>query len=101
SVTESANASEFEGIVVEMIPQDRPDRWTLANLAKLRKKPILIEGGLFYDNLHVANGDASHPLNGQPKRFSLWEIHPITSVKVCTKAANQCDPTRPSDWKVF
>jgi hypothetical protein len=64
---------------------------------------LLIEGGLFYDNLHVANGDASNPVTGgQPKRFSLWEIHPVTSVKVCKKTkVSQCDPDRTSDWNDF
>jgi hypothetical protein len=100
-VSESKNASEFEAIVVEMIPQDRPAKWTSTNVRKLRGKLLLIEGGLFYDNLHFANGDSANPLSGQPKRFSLWEIHPVVSVKVCKKADNQCDPDRDSDWKAF
>ena len=81
SVTEAKNGSEFEGIVVEMMPQDRPANWTSSKLETLRGKVLLIEGGLFYDNLHFANGDARNPMKGQPKRFSLWEIHPVTSVK--------------------
>jgi len=101
SVSESKNASEFEGIVVEMIPQDRPAKWTSTNVGKLRGKLLLIEGGLFYDNLHFANGDADNPLSGQPKRFALWEIHPVVSVKVCKNADNQCDPDSASDWKDF
>ena len=103
SVTETKNGSEFEGIVVEMIPQDRPENWTSQEIKKLRGKVLLIEGGLFYDNLHVANGDASNPVpGGQPKRFSLWEIHPVTSVKVCKKPkVSQCDPERASDWNEF
>ena len=101
SVSESKNASEFEGIVVEMIPQGRPTKWTSTNVRKLRGKLLLIEGGLFYDNLHFANGDAADPVPSQPKRFSLWEIHPVVSVKVCKNADNQCDPDRVSDWKDF
>jgi hypothetical protein len=102
SVAERKNASEFEGIVVEMIPQDRPAKWASNQVEKLRGKVLLIEGGLLYDNLHFANGDASNPLAGQPKRFSLWEIHPIISVKACKKATvSQCDPDRASDWKEF
>jgi hypothetical protein len=102
SVTERKNGSEFDGIVVEMIPQDRPDNWTSNRVEKLRGKVLLIEGGLLYDNFHFANGDANNPLRGQPKRFSLWEIHPITSVKVCENSAvGQCDPDRTSDWKDF
>jgi hypothetical protein len=102
SVTEEKNGSEFEGIVVEMIPQDRPAKWTSKNVNKLRGKVLLIEGGLFYDNLHFANEDARNPIAGQPKRFSLWEIHPVTSVKVCKKTrVTQCDPDRVSDWTDF
>jgi hypothetical protein len=102
SVTERKSGSEFDGVVVEMIPQDRPGKWTSGNIEGLRGKVLLIEGGLFYDNLHFANGDENNPLSGQPKRFSLWEIHPITSVKVCKKTTmSQCDPDRGSDWKTF
>jgi hypothetical protein len=102
SVTEKRNGSEFDGIVVEMIPQDRPDNWTSANLEALRGKVLLIEGALLYDNMHFVNADENNPLGGQPKRFSLWEIHPITSLKLCKKTAvGQCDPDRASDWKDF
>jgi hypothetical protein len=102
SVAETKNASEFEGIVVEMIPQHRPANWTSNNVDTLHEKVLLIEGGLFYDNLHFTNGDARNPLAGQPKRFSLWEIHPVTSVKVCKKmTVSQCNPDQASDWKAF
>ena len=101
-VTETKNGSEFEAIVVEMIPQGRPANLTSNEVETLRGQVLLIEGGLFYDNLHFANGDASNPIAGQPKRFSLWEIHPVTSVKVCQKATiSQCDPGRASDWNEF
>ena len=102
SVTEAKDGSEFEGIVVEMIPQDRPANWTSNNLKELRGKVLLFEGGLFYDNMHFVNGDEDNPLQGQPKRFSPWEIHPVTSLKVCKKSTvSQCDPDRASDWKSF
>jgi hypothetical protein len=101
SVAESQDTSDFEGIVVEMIPQNRPTKWTVANVSKLRGKLLLIEGGLFYDNHHFVNGDATEPVPRQPPRFSLWEIHPVVSVKVCKKADNQCDPDRASDWEAF
>ena len=101
-MTEAKNGSEFDAIVVEMIPQDRPANWTSDNVATLRGKVLLIEGGLFYDNLHFVNSDPSNPVHNQPKRFSLWEIHPITSVKVCrNETADQCDPSRDSDWTAF
>jgi len=101
-VTETKNGSEFQSIVVEMIPQDRPDNWTSSQVAKLRGKVLLIEGALFYDNLHFTNADENNPLRGQPKRFSLWEIHPVTSLKICKKpTVTQCNPDRDADWKEF
>ena len=90
----------FQGIVVEMIPQNRPANWNLANLTQVESgnQLVMVTGGLFYDNLHKVNGDSSNPLRGQPARFSLFEIHPITQFVVCTKSDNSCDPTQTSDW---
>jgi hypothetical protein len=93
--------TEFQGIVVEMVPQDRPDGWTVAKLvaAKQRRLLVMAVGGLFYDNMHVVNSDASDPLSGQPKRFSLWEVHPITRFFVCERANNACSPNNLSQWR--
>jgi hypothetical protein len=92
--------SDFQGIVVEMIPQNRPAEWNIANLTQVENNQqlVMISGGLFYDNLHHVNSDASHPKGGQPHRFSLFEVHPITQFMVCTKQDNSCDPTQPGDW---
>jgi len=56
-----------------MILRDRPDNWTSANLEARRRKVLLIEGALLYDNMHFVNADENNPLGGQPKRISLWE----------------------------
>ncbi|HET7440530.1 MAG TPA: SH3 domain-containing protein [Terriglobales bacterium] len=94
------NNSDFQGIVVEMIPQNRPAAWNLGNLtqAESNQQLVMVTGGLFYDNLHKVNADPSNPERGQPHRFALWEIHPITQFMVCTKADNTCDPTQAGDW---
>lgn len=92
--------SDFQGIVVEMIPQNRPAAWNLGNLTQVENNQQLVmaTGGLFYDNLHKVNGDPNNPQSGQPHRFALWEIHPITQFAVCTKADNTCDPAQAGDW---
>ena len=92
--------TEFQGVVVEMIPHDRPAGWTIERLkkAKQQKRKVMAVGNLFYDNDHVVNSDPSDPLSGQPKRFSLWEIHPITKFFVCLKANNACATTHQSQW---
>jgi len=92
--------SDFQGIVVEMIPQNRLDGWTLANLTQTEsgQQLVLVTGALFYDNLHKVNGDPNNPERGQPHRFSLWEIHPVTAFLVCQKLDNSCDPAQAGDW---
>ena len=103
SFVEAAGHTEFDGVVVEMTPQTRPAGWTLGKLDKLRaqKRMVMVTGGLFYDNLHAVNADQSNPMSGQPARFSLWEIHPITEFMVCAKAGNSCDPDTAGDWKTL
>lgn len=88
---------EFQGIVVEMIPQDRPAEWGVSRLNKARNqgKLVLAVGQLFYDNEHWVNKNPRKNKGGQPKRFSLWEVHPVTEFYVCNRGDNQCDPDRP------
>jgi hypothetical protein len=93
------HATEFDGFVAEMIPQlPRPAGWDVATLNRLHtaQTQVLVAGGLTYDNEHVVNGDPLHPKSGQPKRISLWEIHPIIAFYVC--AAGTCDTARTEQW---
>jgi len=103
SLVERAGQDEFDGIVVEMIPQERPAGWTLTKLKSLKQQGrlVMVIGGLFYDNAHVVNADRDNPLERQPKRFSLWEIHRITRFFSCKHANNNCSPGNASDWKAL
>ncbi len=94
------NNSDFQGIVVEMIPQNRPPEWNLSNLTQVESNQqlVMVTGGLFYDNIHHVNGDPNNPKGGQPHRYSLWEVHNLTQFLVCTKSDNSCDPAAPGDW---
>lgn len=100
SLVEAKQGTEFEGIVVEMIPQKRPAGWTLEKLESLRqsRQRVLVIGALFYDNDHVVNDDRDNELSGQPRRMALWEVHPIASFLVCKDANGNCDPSKPADW---
>jgi len=96
------NSTEWKGIVVEMIPQlGRPGGWDAATLGKIStlKLEVLVVGGLTYDNEHLVNDDAAHPNGTQPKRISLWEIHPITEFYVCEVSI--CDPANHDAWKTL
>lgn len=94
----SASDSGFESIVIETIPQNRNPGWTVTKLIDIRnkKRPILVTGQLFYDNAHRVRTSNAPGLSRQPKRFSLWEVHPITEFLVCPKAS--CDPKVTSQW---
>lgn len=92
-------ADRHEGIVVEMIPQlPAQAGWTTSVLNRLHKQQILVMvvGGLTYDNEHRVNDRPTQPIGGQPWRFSLWEIHPVTQVYVCEIAS--CSPEVLSEW---
>jgi hypothetical protein len=88
----------FQGIVVEMIPQDRPANWNTKLLGSIEKarRMVRFAGQLFYDNMHRVNNDQDEPQGGQPPRFSLFEIHPITAITVCKQPDTQC-----TDWETL
>lgn len=58
---------------------------------------IVVVGSLTYDNEHFVNDNPASPKSSQPKRFSLWEIHPITAFYVCP-AGDGCDSTQVTQW---
>ena len=90
NLTPQPNDTEYHGIVVEMIPQDRDPKWTEQLLQSVQRAnlQVRVRGQLLLDNHHKVNKDEAHPMGGQPKRFSLWEVHPIVTFDVCT--AGQC-----------
>jgi len=98
SVVANPGDDEFHGIVVEMIPQGRPSSWNTRALHKVRDShtQILVVGQLFYDSVHLVNRGPA-PLQGQPKRFSLWEVHPVQRFFVCAKES--CSPASPDGWE--
>src|SRR5215813_3504837 len=82
---ETPLTNECSSVVAEMSPHHRPDAWTQANLQKVAKAKALarVTGQLFFDSSHVVcAGNTAVP--GNPKRMSLWEIHPIYKFEVCT-----------------
>jgi hypothetical protein len=101
AVVDSApQTDECSGIVTEMIPHHRPDAWKPANIDKVRqaKARVRITGQLFFDSSHVPcqNGQG---VRDNPKRISLWEIHPVYNFEVCTAdCANGGQWLRLDEW---
>lgn len=102
NITPQKNQDETQGVVVEMIPQN-PNRkskdWSLDKLKKIQAQqmPVRIQGRLFFDNEHAPNTKKTGKAGGNPRRFSVWEIHPLSSFEVCL--ASSCTET--TGWKAL
>jgi hypothetical protein len=60
------------------------------------ERPVRITGPLFFDSSHQPCRDGKRP---NPKRISVWEIHPIYQFEVCkNKALTACDVGNDSQW---
>jgi hypothetical protein len=86
---ETTLANECSSVVAEMIPHHRPDSWTHANVQKVadQKAKVRVTGQQFFDSSHVPCAGGVK-VRSNPKRVSLWEIHPIYKFEVCTA---KCD----------
>ncbi len=75
---------ECTGFVAEMIPHHRPAEWTACNVNDVADKGLRVRvtGQEFFDGSHVPCKKGV-PQGSNPKRVSLWEIHPIYSFEVC------------------
>jgi hypothetical protein len=102
-VLEHRGDSECQGVVVETLPQslEQHPAWTSSNLRAIAKegRAVLFEGPLFFDNEHVPNTDCAAPKPGQPKRASVWEIHPVTRIRICS--ATRCEAGSEVGWTEF
>ena len=98
-IVKTVAGRQVESVVTEPIPQGPNVKvWTPAAFMALKKqgRRLLIHGGLFYDSIHIVNTSESG--SSQPKRFTVWELHPITAVLVCKRQDNKCDPATATDW---
>jgi hypothetical protein len=87
--------SECESVTAEMIPHSRPAIWDQLDLKTPTSNPVRVTGQLFYDDAHVAcrNG------KGSPARRTVWEIHPVYQLDVCTgSTSSACDAANASAW---
>jgi hypothetical protein len=86
SLVASTANDECSGVVAEMSPHHRPDVWTQENVEKVsnKKLPVRVTGHLYFDSSHFPCSNGQSAGEGNPKRVSLWEIHPIYKFEVCT-----------------
>ena len=90
------NDDECLSTTAEMSPHYRPPDWTPENLLKASAgHPVRVQGHLFFDGSHTPCSGSSRP---NPKRASLWEIHPVYSVDVCTQTTIAECQSSTAEW---
>jgi hypothetical protein len=108
-----AGARECDSVTAEISPHYRPPSWSeigkfhtsgskddAANqqvATRLQAQPYRITGQLFYDASHRP---CPCDVGCNPKRASLWEIHPVYAIEVC-KTGSPCDAGKDNDWVDF
>jgi len=90
------NDDECLSTTAEMSPHYRPPDWTPENLLKASAgHPVRLQGQLFFDGSHTPCHGNSRP---NPKRASLWEIHPVYSVDVCSQTTIAECQSSTAEW---
>jgi hypothetical protein len=84
---------ECTSVTAELSPHFRPTAWSTIDLRTPVKNPVRVTGPLFYDDAHEPCVMAGGNLVGAaPKRISLWEIHPVYALDVCSSTdPAKCD----------
>ena len=103
ALVEQAGQSECTSVTAEMSPHLRPTQWTAivknqkTHAALVEKLPVRITGQLFFDAMHKPCDAAGKP--DGPSRQSLWEVHPVYKIDVCSKTTvKECSATDEKLW---
>lgn len=87
---ELAGDTEFDSIIAVITARNRRQhpndkKWNLEKIRRIARETAMfrLTGQLFYDSKHVVNSDPAAEMKDEPRRLSLWEIHPVTNIKVC------------------
>lgn len=84
-LTRVKNKPEEESITAEITPRIRPIGWTFTKLKNLAldQTYVRVTGYLMLDTQHIGDD--------HPRRYTHWEIHPVTAFEVCTQTKSKCD----------
>lgn len=95
-MADPTDQDECHSTTAEMSPHFRPPTWTPQNIMSASSgHPIRVTGHLFYDGSHVPCSGTSRP---NPKRASLWEVHPVYSFEVCTQTSLAQCQSATAEW---
>jgi len=86
---------ECTSATAEMSPHFRPATWVPESLTQNNEHLFRFTGHLFFDGSHKPCSGGQGP---NPKRSSLWEIHPVYAVDICMDPGNKCTVDSDSGW---
>ncbi len=97
-------ANECGSSTAEISPHFRPDLWNPDMLLEkdkslfpgAQKHLFRFTGQLFFDASHAPCVNGTGP---NPRRFTIWEIHPVYDVEVCVAADGKCDAGSSANWE--
>jgi len=98
------SGNECDSVTAEMIPHFRPDAWQMLDQKTPTGAPVRVTGTLFYDDSHKPCDPTTHKPagSGNPERRSVWEIHPVYALDVCTAGSpSACDPNDNAVWIAY
>lgn len=85
-------------VTAEMSPHFRPDIWNPDALNQHRDHMYRFTGQMFFDASHAPCVNGTGP---NPKRSSLWEIHPVYRVEVCADPSGKCAVDKEKGWEAL
>jgi len=88
---------ECNSVTAEMSPHFRPQVWDPTNLTQRNAHLYRFTGQLFFDASHRPCSGGK----GSPKRSSLWEIHPVYTLEICSDPNNNCKVDSDENWVSF
>ena len=96
-VVQPTNTAKRKRVIVEITPRWRSflatqgEDWSTTVLAnRLENKWVRFTGWLFFDGEHDDESENTTPGRPENWRATAWEIHPVTSLKLCTTVPQNC-----------
>lgn len=92
NLTQKQGQTPDESVVAEITPRPHPSGWTMTKLTSLYTQDafVRVTGWLLFDSEHVTR-------SGGP-RATLWEIHPVTKIEVCS-GGNPAACAQAQNWQ--
>jgi hypothetical protein len=88
------DTDECNSVTAEISPHFRPAAWAKIDLLTPTSIPVRITGPLFFDDSHTVctKNPTTGKMSGSPPRSSVWEIHPVYQLEVCSSTLfTKCD----------